>query len=452
MALPWDTFEGLDGAPSRNFELLCRALVQRNYGRFGQLRSRRNQPGIEFHLKLETACDLGEAGRWFGWQCRWYDLPRDHSLGKQRRDGIFEAIEKAKADVEGLTDFVLCLRELPRKGDLDWYFGLDVGVRLHLWGDEEIETRLTGDVEVLRSTYFGELVLTADQLAETQSRTIEPVKQRWVPGLHVTTSVEGAIRGALARPGAATELREETPRLDQIADALQTGHDEIRDTDLEALAEGVATDVATISEKLKSIADASDGGRPQDARELIAADPTPTTSVRELRRLGRRLRARRIPLALTTSTVEADLRHALRLIADHRRLMTSPMIAVVGPAGRGKTQLAGQLTARTVSSQAGIFLRGSDLRAGGSLDELAARLPGVNAETFDELLEAAEAAGARTGARIPIVIDGLNDAERPAEWRTQLAQVVPILDRYAHVLLIVTLRGTFFLTERSNSN
>lgn len=68
-------------------------------------------------------------------------------------------------------------------------------------------------------------------------------------------------------------------------------------------------------------------------------------------------------------------------------------------------------------------------------------MPGVNAKTFDELLEAADAAGARTGARIPIVIDGLNDAERPAEWRTELAQVAPILDRYDHVLLVVTLRG-----------
>ena len=60
MTLPWDSFAALEGAPDRNFELLCRGLVQRNYGRFGQLRSRRQQPGIEFHLKLEADCDLGK--------------------------------------------------------------------------------------------------------------------------------------------------------------------------------------------------------------------------------------------------------------------------------------------------------------------------------------------------------------------------------------------------------
>ena len=441
MALSWDAFAALEGGPNHNLELLCRGIVQRNYGRFGQLRSRRNQPGIEFHLKLEADCDLGEAGRWFGWQCRWYDLPKDHSLGVIRRKEILESIDKAKADVNGLTDFVLCLRELPRKVDLDWYFGLKVDLNLGLWADEEIETRLTGDAEILRRTYFGELVLTADQLAETQVRTIAPVKQRWIPALNVSTSVESAVRTALAQPVRMHDLRDEISRLDGIAHALQAALAKIGDTELQSLASAVAADVVGLAGRLKGIADACDQGRPLEASELVAADARPTTTVRDMQRLARRLRAQRAPVALTASTVEADVRHALGLIASRRMLMTSPMIAVVGNAGRGKTQLSGQLTARSSTSQAGIFLRGFDLHAGGTLDELAARLPGVHARTFDELLEAADAAGARLGARIPIVIDGLNDAERPAEWRIQLAQVMPILDRYDYVLLIVTVRG-----------
>ncbi len=89
-----------------------------------------------------------------------------------RRADIEEAIQKAKGDVPALTDFVLCLRELPAKTDVDWYFGLDVGLRLHLWADEEIETRLTGDAEVLRRTYFSELVLTVDQQTREDSLEI----------------------------------------------------------------------------------------------------------------------------------------------------------------------------------------------------------------------------------------------------------------------------------------
>jgi hypothetical protein len=441
MALPWDSFVALDGDPAHNLELLCRALVQRNYGRYGQVRSRRNQPGIEFHLRLEADCDLGESGRWFGWQCRWYDLPKDHSLGDGRRSDILKAIESARSDVQGLTDFVLCLRELPRKHDVDWYFGLDVGLRKHLWADDEIETRLTGDAEVLRRTYFGELIVTADQLAETQTRTIAPVKQRWIPSLNVTTSVEDALRVALARKEGAEALREEIARLDEIAEALRAAHDDLEDDEVRTIAAAVAADILALARRLKGIAEACNSGRPDEARALVTDDARPAIAVRDVRRLARRLRAQRNPLALIASTVEPDLRYALRLILEHRRLMASPMIAVVGDAGRGKTQLAGQLTARSSSGHAGVFLRGSDLRAGGSLDELATRLPGVNAKTFDDLLEAVDAAGERIGARIPIVIDGLNDAQRPGEWKTQLAQIVPILSRYNHVLLIVTVRG-----------
>lgn len=441
MSLPWETFGTLGGAADHNFELLCRALVQRNYGRFGQMRSRRNQPGIEFHLKLDQDCDLGEAGRWFGWQCRWYGLGQSHSLGKTRQDEIVKAIEKATGDVNGLTDFVLCLHELPRSGDVDWYFGLDAGVRLHLWADEEIEARLTGDAEILRRTYFGELVITAEQLAETQERTIQPVAQRWVPGLNVVTPVEKAIRVALAAPQAGAALHEEISRLRQIADDLQKAQEGVTAAGLSALADRITTDVVSLADRLAQIADACEHGRPGEARELVTLDATPISSVAEVRLLARRLRARRVPEALAASTVEADLRHALGLIAHQRSLMVSTMIAVVGDAGRGKTQLAGQLTGRTISQSAGVLIRGSELRAGGTLDELAARLPGLNAGTFDELLEALDAAGARMGARIPLVIDGLNDAERSSEWRAQLSQVAPILGRYDHVLLIVTVRG-----------
>jgi hypothetical protein len=200
MSLLWDRFADLEGDPRRNLELLCRGLVQRNYGRFGQLRSRRQQPGVEFHMRLEQDCDLGEAGRWFGWQCRWYDLPKDLSLGKTRRDAIEDAIAKAKKHIPDLTDFVLCLRELPTKDDVDWYFGLDVGVRIHLWAAEEIEPRLVGDAAILRQAYFGDLVLTSEQLAESHERSIEPIKRRWLPELHVETEVQEYVERPLLRP------------------------------------------------------------------------------------------------------------------------------------------------------------------------------------------------------------------------------------------------------------
>ena len=68
--LNWDSFLKLPGAPENNFEQLCRIVVRRSYGRFGTFRARAQQPGVEFHLKLDTACTLGDR-----WAVVWLAMP-----------------------------------------------------------------------------------------------------------------------------------------------------------------------------------------------------------------------------------------------------------------------------------------------------------------------------------------------------------------------------------------
>jgi hypothetical protein len=79
--LSWTEFEKLPGSAQRNFETLCRALIELHYPRHGPFAALANQPGVEFHLLLHTNCALGIPGQWFGWQCRWYDLPSGKALG-----------------------------------------------------------------------------------------------------------------------------------------------------------------------------------------------------------------------------------------------------------------------------------------------------------------------------------------------------------------------------------
>src|SRR5262245_61847886 len=162
--LNWATFEALPGSPQLNFEMLCRAVVRRHYGRCGQFVARAAQPGVEWHLMLDSSCALGEAGRWFGWQCRWFELPSGRAIGRTRRRKIAEALETSKAELPGLTDWVLWTRHPLTRGDQQWFYGLRTDVRLVLWTGAELEEHLSGDAEILRGTYFGELVLTPDAL------------------------------------------------------------------------------------------------------------------------------------------------------------------------------------------------------------------------------------------------------------------------------------------------
>ena len=103
----WSDFQKLPGSAESNFEFLCRALIRLHYGKHGQFAALANQPGVEFHLHLRENCALGAAGKWFGWQCRWYDLPSGTTLGNTRRKKIEDAVIKSAKALPGLTDWVL---------------------------------------------------------------------------------------------------------------------------------------------------------------------------------------------------------------------------------------------------------------------------------------------------------------------------------------------------------
>src|SRR5580692_1148363 len=143
-SLNWVTFESLWGAATANFETLCRGTMRRHYGQYGDFRARSNQPGVEFHLKLHSPCALGAAGRWYGWQCRWYELPSGTDLGATRRQHIKKAVETTERVLPDLTDWVLWTRHVLTKSDQEWFFGLQTKMKLALWSSVELEEHLTG--------------------------------------------------------------------------------------------------------------------------------------------------------------------------------------------------------------------------------------------------------------------------------------------------------------------
>ncbi|WP_412520878.1 ATP-binding protein [Actinomadura madurae] len=432
--------ERLPGAADKNFEVLTRAIVSRRYGGLGTLRERRNQPGVEFYLRIEHSGTLGDPGRIWGWSCKWFILAKDHALTAGQRKQIEDSVDKAIKYVDGLTDFVLCLPQRPAKKDEEWIDGLGParGIATKLWAAENFDAELSGYDE-LRSTFFGELALTPDTLARAHKRSVAPVEARWVPRLHTSNHVEGRIDRLLLRPASFGWLDERAEEINFRTGALRDALAGIGD-DVRANAEEIADDLDRFVHDLRAIIDAGRNLRPNEVRERIADLQPPATSPRALRRFVLELRKRRLPVALAVTGLGAEIRDIVQWLQDTQTDAQAPLIAVVAAAGQGKTHLAAQLTAPTDRPTAGVFIQGGHLQAGGNLDDLARRIAGLRVERFDDLLEALNSAGARAGFRIPLIIDGLNEAERPSQWRVLLAELAPALGDYPNVMVIVTLR------------
>ena len=65
--LNWEVFNSLSGSKYNNFEQLCHSIISLQFRKFGEFRSLKNQPGVEFHLRLtENSQTLGDPPRWYG--------------------------------------------------------------------------------------------------------------------------------------------------------------------------------------------------------------------------------------------------------------------------------------------------------------------------------------------------------------------------------------------------
>jgi hypothetical protein len=440
-AVNWATFENLTGAAVNNFEMLCRSIIRFHYGQFGTFRALSNQPGVEFHLKLDSTCALGGPGRWFGWQCRWYGLQNGQNLGSTRRRGIEEAIEKTQAQLPEITDWILWTRHVLTKADQEWFFGLKTKMKLGLWSVAEVEEHLTGPAELLRESYFGELVLTPQNLNELHERATQPIRGRWRPQIHQVIEAERTIYKSLGKAEAWIDLEKTRVQIDRDIEAVAANLDTADETLIASIGELVKRARAASSTLSKSY-DLLKDGQYESIYELAESDIAPTQHERDL---SRSLRAKRQKIAPYVANAIADMQRGRNALHALCRALKQKIMSVVADAGCGKTQLAAQLTAPTSQSPAGILLRGIFLASGNNLDDLSRQITirGKPLHSFEALISAVDVAAQRSRTRLPIIIDGLNEAEDPRGWRDQLASIAVVLDKYENVQIICTLRSAF---------
>jgi len=422
--------------------MLCRALVRRHYAKYGTFRAAANQPGVEFHLRLRESCALGDKGRWYGWQCRWYQIASGTPIGSARKKKIVDAIKLTERLLPEMTDWVLWTRHPLTKGDQGWFDKIQSPMRLHQWTAIEAEDYLSGDAEILRSTYFDELVLAPGSLADLHKISVASIRERWMPEVHQTVDAERDLRRMLGEADTWGKVAEFAATLRQTADAgendstLLTGTTQDRAHGLVQTAR-MASDVLLQAYRAMAAGDL-DALREQSFEEITVRIPS-------LAAVPSELRSRNHRAALSLTNALAEVRRATRLFHEYTQAPSVQMVAVLADAGSGKTQLAAQLTAESSSRPAGVLLHGRDLYAAQTLDDLARRITiqGRPVPTMDALIAALDSAAERAARRLPIVIDGLNEAEDIRKWKGLLASLEVRLANHPYILVVCTLRTEF---------
>lgn len=441
----WNVFSALPGAADENFENLCRSLVRRHYGRFGRFKQLANQPGVEFHLQLTEPCDLGAPPRWIGWQCKWYELANGQDLGATRRSKIIEGMEKTRQHVPGVTDWKLWTHHTLTKGDQEWFFALEKDhfpeLKLELLTATDIEDLLVGPGTLLRETYFGELVLTPALLAEQYRLAVAPFNRRYQPEVHVVVRAEEKILRHLGGQGAWESLKELSSALKRNCKDIASLTGQLK-TEIKADVESLLARATGMADLLDSLHVALGKGDFDDVQQILVSNPTQPVRYDRLLSKLRGARSAGAPLA---ANLVADIHAVSSAVCSLEQSICVRAVAVLAAAGEGKSELAVKVTQPDGDFPGGVLLLGKNLHADHGLDDLvsAFKFSGKPTESFDRLVEAVDAAGQRAGKRIPIVIDGLNEAEDPRNWKDELARAEELLKDFPYVLLVVTLRNEF---------
>lgn len=446
-SLDWDRFKELPGDATLNFELLCRGAIRRNYASNGDFQSVAQQPGVEFHLRLTEKCDeLGKPPRWWGWQCRWYDLEAGKQIGTRRREKIVEAIRTTEKWLPDMSDWVLWTRRPMTPTDQKWFFKVTTSMTLHLrTGEDDLPDLLGGDAAPLRSAYFGELVLTPTRLLKMRAEGVEAVKRRYDPDVHVKVAAEKVLEQVLGQPESWGSLAAHATRLRQNAAQLRADQKLLDKAEPRRRPIGALLDDAGVVEaRLRAVVSLLSDKGPEPAAALAAAPLDQTLGRIDANRAMAALRTRRQPAALGIHMLGAELKRSRALLAGFARRVSISMCSVVGDAGRGKSNLAIDLTAGRDEVPAGLYLQGRNLPKGGALEDLLTPLISRPAGTFKDVLEALDAAGARAARRVPLVIDGLNEAEDPARFKVLLSALKVASEDFPNVLVVLTLRESAY--------
>ena len=442
--LDWEKFKKLTGSDSDNFQKLCRSIVRRRFGQCGPLIERRNQPGVEFYIRLNRDCsELGSSGEQVGWQCKWFQIREDKRLTSSQKRQIKDSLGTTNTHLGDINRWILwCPFTLADK-DQNWFYNLQSAYRyeLHLWNAEDIDSLLEGSALELRHAYFGELALTDEALEIQHNLSVAPIKERWIKEVHHQVRVEKKLQQYLGQPSAWKEFKD-------AGTSLLEAYETIKKDANESIYRDWSRDLKEFllfCSKCLGFAEYFTNTLSAEDIESINGMLGQVRSLNSrIRTVLRQIRSRNLPLAIEITNSLAYIRDIRNLLENASEYLSCSLVAVLADAGGGKTQMAAELTATRRQGQrpAGILLHGRRLHKGGSLDDLTGEISfyGQKVPSFQALVSALDAAAYRRNCRLPVIIDGLSEAEEPREWKPVLNTALELLKDYPNVLLICTLR------------
>ena len=488
--IDWSKLKPYQNDKYRSFEELCYQIAKGLHGEKGRFTSVDDSgggDGVEFYLTLPN-------GDQWGWQAKFY-YP-DKRLNDSRKNAIFNSLKKSCEVHPRLKKWFLCTPTnfTPRKersqGEQVWFDNTlpqsipeNMNVKLEHWGDSDFnnwlsEPRFSGKLHY----FFGELELNLDWFKTQFEIEKAELKKRYNSSLHTEIEVEIDIHALLGDHVFVEHITESIEKLEEELEDLNDAVDNLN--------KPIQKDIVWDAAKKDKVANAA---KPlQNAviktidqfkqaeeflKENILYEAQTINWDCVFKKLEDVLSAYRTTIDESgISEIEyiGESKYKARILDDTRWLVHRPEsiianllddflnfeiykckllnhseLKIFGNAGVGKTHIACNIcNDRLSNGLPTLFVRGvlftDDQSIGAQLHK---KFDIPASYSFQDFLQALSAAAEAYNTRIPLFIDGLNEATDDGTlskvWQKYLKGFVYEIAQTKNVVLITTCRSSY---------
>ena len=482
--IDWSKLKSYQGNKYRSFEELCYQIAKvlyRDKGVFISIDDSGGGDGVEFYLELPNS------DHW-GWQAKFYH-PDKKLSASSRKKSIKDSLKKACEVHPKLKKWTLCTPIKFTTSEQKWFNetlpkvipdGMEV--ELKHWGDSEFnnwlsEPRFSGKYHY----FFGELELDINWFQRQFDTQIAAIVEKFNPSLHTDTSVDTAIHALLGDEEFVKQIETWIEELNEKVSELNKRIDTIKRQPL------VSIDWSE-KEKLKVV----EAGRSlqkqlvitvhkfEQTRQLLKgkrfheveavnwksiqkqlydavdnyADIANESGISKIQYTGEEKNRKQVLFRIRN--IISSPASLLRTLLDNFfprifslcELMGQAELNILGEAGIGKTHTACNVCSeRLESGLPAIFIRGSSFSNASIEDQLRKTLDIPPSYSWNDFLRALSAVAGAYHTRIPLIIDGLNEAIDNGTlsnvWKLGMKGFVEEIKQIKNIALITTCRTSY---------
>ncbi|WJF85407.1 NACHT domain-containing protein [Bacillus subtilis] len=473
--IDWSKLKAYETDQKKSFEELCYQIARLEFdekGTFTSVDDSGGGDGVEFYMTLPN-------GEQWGWQAKFY---LDGSLSiSNRKKSIKSSLEKAIKVHPDLKKWYLCMPKDLTPGEKEWFdttlkkvIPEELSIDLDFWGESDL-IYFMGDPKFSgrKNYFFGDLELTLDWFNTQVSNQLAVIHGKYNPAVHTQTKADSEINIFLLSDEYKKELKKQfqlfsksikenndvllkIQAIDVARFPLKVKEDYLRqmkttleffgkllsiiNTEILSLEKGyyLEKDSLQLEKEMNMLSECIKELRDKTIsivdNHLIKETDVETYNIDSVEMI----------LSESNKTFD-DMYYDFKETMDKIIRSRSNNLNIFGDAGFGKTHLTAHIANQTIQKGLpAIFISGKNITDSRLLSEqILSSLDIPRNYSWIDFLKALDVAGKAFRSKIPIIIDGLNEARDISIVKVGIHRLISEISSFHNIGLITTCRKTY---------